>query len=75
MSLRQVTRNLRALNVPSPGHATAHTQQSAADCADCKTVQSRVTYHKNSLWLQHRKDAAVAGSRAKKPTPTAKPID
>jgi DNA replication protein DnaC len=75
MSIRQVQSNLKRIYAPTPTHAAAHTQQSAADCADCKTVNSRVTNHKNALWLQHRKDAAVMGSRAKKPTPTAKPID
>jgi hypothetical protein len=72
MSISQVSRNLLALNVPSPGAAIAHSQMSASDCKDCRTVQSRVTNHKNALWLQHRKDAAVMGS---KPRPTAKPID
>ena len=76
MTIRQVTRNLRALNVPSPGAAVRHTQMSAADCADCTTsASSRQTRMKNKLWQQHRHDAAVAGSSAKKPRATAKPLD
>jgi hypothetical protein len=75
MSIRQVTHNLRALNVPSPGAAVRHTQMSAADCKDCTTASSRQTRMKNALWQQHRRDAAVAGTRAKPPRPTAKPLD
>jgi hypothetical protein len=76
MTIRQVTRNLRALNVPSNGAAVAHTQMSAADCKDCTTSSSsRQTRMKNALWLQHRHGGAVMGSRAKAPRPTQKPID
>jgi hypothetical protein len=76
MSLRQVTHNLRALNVPSPGAAVAHTQMSAADCQDCtKSASSRQTRMKNAIWLQHRHGGAVMGSRPKPPRATKKPID
>jgi hypothetical protein len=76
MSRRQVSRNLRALNVPSSGAAVSHSQMSAADCKDCTaSSSSRQTRMKNKLWQQHRRDAAVAGSRAKPPRPTAKPLD
>jgi hypothetical protein len=76
MSIRQVSRNLLAMNVPSPGHAVAHAQMSAADCKDCTTSSSsRQIRMKNKLWQQHRHDAAVAGSSAKKPRATAKPLD
>jgi ribosomal protein L37AE/L43A len=76
MSIRQVSRNLRALNVPSPGAAIAHSQMSTTDCKDCTTSSSsRQTRMKNKLWQQHRHDAAVAGSSAKPPRPTARPLD
>jgi hypothetical protein len=55
-------------SVPTTHHAIAHTQQSA----ESKTVKSRVINHKNALFWQHRKDAAVMGS---KPRRSAKPID